>query len=229
MRVLADDREIWIDVDGSGLPLVLLPGGPGLASDYLDPLASLLRRTHTVVQVDPRGCGRSSRRGPYEIDALLADLEAVRHELGYARWRVVGHSFGGDLALAYAVTRPDSVTDVYALAPTGVQDDRDWHSAYDRARSTEEPVATAHPIDPEVSAATLASWRRWIKRPHLLRQIADLTVPYVAVVGSHDIRPSWPTSQVAMLAPRGNLAVIEGATHDVWLHVEELVRILGRT
>jgi proline iminopeptidase len=230
MRVAADDRDIWVDVDGSGPPLVLLPGGPGLASDYLEPLASLLGSTHTVVRVDPRGCGRSSRRGPYDIDGLIADLEAVRREFGHANWRVVGHSFGGDLALAYAVTFADSVVDVHALAPTGLQNDRDWHLEYEAARGTvAEHVHTMHRVDPAVAAATLASWRDWIKRPYLLRQVADLTMRYVAILGTEDIRPAWPVAQVATLAPRGELVVVEGAGHELWARSEELLAVLGGT
>ena len=231
MRVRANDRELWVDIQGSGAPVIVLPGGPGLACDYLEPLASLLRPTHTVVLFDPRGCGRSSRHGPYGVGALLADVEGIRRELGHPRWRVVGHSFGADLALAYAVTFAESVVDVHALAPTGIQNDRDWHRAYEAARGQagDDPPLTAYPVDASVARETLESWREWIKGPHVLRQIAELPARYVAVVGTEDIRPAWPVAQVAMLAPRGDLVVIDGAGHEPWTHAAELSELLGRT
>jgi proline iminopeptidase len=61
-----DGVELWVERTGggSGVPLVLCHGGPGLW-DYLDDVAGLLYDKTRVIRWDQRGCGRSQRRGPY--------------------------------------------------------------------------------------------------------------------------------------------------------------------
>ncbi|MFN2419333.1 MAG: alpha/beta fold hydrolase [Candidatus Limnocylindria bacterium] len=61
---------------------------------------------------------------------------------------------------------------------------------------------------------------RNIQQPQLLRRLAT---PYLAVVGSDEVRPSWPVEQVAALVPRGEVVLIEGAGHcPWWTHPTEL-------
>jgi proline iminopeptidase len=210
---------LWFETRGSGPPLALIPGGPGLASDYLGPLADLLTSSFTVVLVDSRGCGRSRPRNSYEIADHVADLEAVRLALNLERWTVVGHSFGGALALAYALEHPDRTDGVIVIANgAGITDDRSWHAAYDAARDAgrdPKPVS-AFPHDPEVHSATLASWRRWTKERDVLRRVADMAAPFLSIVGSEDVRPAWPAEQLAWLAPQGHFEVIDGAGHLPW-------------
>ncbi len=55
----------------------------------------------------------------------------------------------------------------------------------------------AYPPNDEVNHQLNASWRATIKKPGLLRQIAELEVPSLFIYGSADIRPSWPTEQLA--------------------------------
>ncbi|MCY4059503.1 MAG: hypothetical protein OXG44_16050 [Gammaproteobacteria bacterium] len=67
------------------------------------------------------------------------------------------------------------------------------------------------------------SWREYIKRPALFREIADLPIPATLINGSEDIRPNWPTRQLAALMPNGRYVEIAGAAHTVWLtHAAEL-------
>lgn len=208
----------WYERRGSGPPLALLPGGPGMASDYLAPVADLLSDAFEVILVDPPGCGRSPGIEVADLPALLEAIDEVRAALGLDQWLIGGHSFGADLALAYAVELPRRTLSVLAISPTGVQDDRDWHRTYEsgRAAGSDQVAESAFQIDTETHAAGLAAWRRYIKQPELLRRIADLPARYVAVVGSEEIRPSWPVEQVAMLAPRGEVTIIDGAGHCPW-------------
>jgi proline iminopeptidase len=109
-----------------------------------------------------------------------------------------------------------------------VQDDRDWHRRYESRRDAEEAPMSDDPINADVTKAARASWRAWIKRPNVLRDIARLPMPYTAVIGSLDIRPAWPVAQVASLAPRGQLVVINGAGHEPWrTHPTEVARALA--
>ncbi|OXI71954.1 prolyl aminopeptidase [Burkholderia sp. AU31280] len=111
-----DAQSIAFAVAGAaqGHPVVVLHGGPGSGSQ-----AGILRLFDLarvrVVLVDQRGAGASTPRGGTrhnDTARLIADLEAVREQLGIARWGVVGGSWGAALALAYAGTHPERVTGV---------------------------------------------------------------------------------------------------------------------
>jgi proline iminopeptidase len=116
---LRDGAELWTAVSGTGPPIVLLHGGPGLW-DYLVPLAALLDREFTVARFDQRGCGRSTgRAGPFTIAQAVDDMDEVRSALGFSRWAVVGHSWGAELALRYAARHQDRVTAVAYVGGVG--------------------------------------------------------------------------------------------------------------
>lgn len=106
-------------------PVVLLHGGPGLWTDF-DDLVHLLDRVGVVHSYDQRGCGRSISAPGVEVhqtmDDAVADLEALRRHWGHDCWVVVGHSFGADLALAYAAAHPESTVAVAHLAGRGIGD-----------------------------------------------------------------------------------------------------------
>ena len=100
--------------DPHGAPVVVLHGGPGSGSQPgVLRLFDLTR--FRVVMVDQRGTGASTPRGSLrhnDTRHLIRDLEAIRAQLGIARWGVVGGSWGAALALAYAGTYPASVSGV---------------------------------------------------------------------------------------------------------------------
>lgn len=111
-----DAQSIAFAVAGTahGHPVVVLHGGPGSGSQTgILRLFDLTRMR--VVLVDQRGAGASAPRGGTRHNStarLIGDLEAVREQLGIARWGVVGGSWGAALALAYAGTHPARVTGV---------------------------------------------------------------------------------------------------------------------
>lgn len=98
---------------GRGTPLVVLHGGPGASHDYLLPHLLPLAREHRLVFVDERGSGRSTGledpRG-YTVEAMVEDVEAVRQGLGLGRIALLGHSYGGVLAQAYALKYQQNLT-----------------------------------------------------------------------------------------------------------------------
>jgi len=118
--VLAEDGcRLWMSASGTGKPLVLCHGGPGLW-DMFGTLAPLLAGELRVVRWDQRGCGRSDRRGPYSLARSVADLDAVRAQLGLSQMAVLGHSWGATLALAYALDYPDRVSALVYASGTGL-------------------------------------------------------------------------------------------------------------
>ena len=70
----------------------------------------------------------------------------------------------------------------------------------------------------------MASWRRFIKGPNLLRRIADLPIPTLVVHGTEDIRPDWPARQIATLLPNGTFVSIEGGQHHLELTHPDALR-----
>lgn len=109
---------------GSGPPLMLLHGLPGSASTWTAAAERLRHRAELIVP-DLLGFGRSSRPG--SIDVLHAEgqsraLEALLDELGLARVAVVGHDFGGPIALRLVARRPDLVSHLGLLATNAFSD-----------------------------------------------------------------------------------------------------------
>lgn len=111
---------LWTASQGDGVPLVLCHGGPGL-SDNLGPVAAMVDDVARVHRFDQRGSGRSRSDGPFDVDAMVADLEALRRHWGHERWIVGGHSWGASLALFFALAHPDRTLGVVYLAGTGLR------------------------------------------------------------------------------------------------------------
>lgn len=94
-------------------PVVFLHGGPGQGSEHFDALVGPHLEPHVrMVYYDQRGSGKSERpaNGDYALRTLVEDIEALRRTLGVPRVALVGHSFGGLLALEYAAKYPDNVS-----------------------------------------------------------------------------------------------------------------------
>ena len=97
-----------------GTPLVLLSGGPGFDPDYFwfGRAFQTLAQTRWVLTYDQRGTGQSTRVGPADsvtVADYVADLEALRVALGVEKIDVLGHSWGGYLALAYGAAHGDRI------------------------------------------------------------------------------------------------------------------------
>jgi len=99
---------------GSGTPLVVANGGPGFDHTYLHVSSAwdALARNRRVVFYDQRGTGRSVSPGKgqtYTLADQIDDLEALRAHLGFDRIDLLGHSWGGFLAMSYAARHPDRI------------------------------------------------------------------------------------------------------------------------
>jgi proline iminopeptidase len=114
------DVSLYVKVVGQGYPLLLLHGGPGLDHTSLLPLQGCADQ-FTLVFYDQRCNGRSIG-APVETmtwDNLVADAEALREKLGFDRWAVLGHSFGGNVALEYALRCPERVSHLLLMDTCG--------------------------------------------------------------------------------------------------------------
>jgi proline iminopeptidase len=104
---------------GSGPETVVLHGGPGAHHDYLLPGFDLLARGRTLVYYDQRGGGRSSvsRETPVGWREQVADLEALRDAWGLEQLTIAGYSWGGLLALLYAIEHPGRIDHLALVSP----------------------------------------------------------------------------------------------------------------
>ena len=104
---------------GSGPPTVVLHGGPGAHHDYLLPAFDALARSRELIYYDQRGGGRSavSRETPVGWKEQVADLEELRTLWGLDQMTVAGYSWGGLLALLYAVEFPARVARLALVSP----------------------------------------------------------------------------------------------------------------
>lgn len=119
--IVGDGNRVYWEQSGNpeGKPVVFLHGGPGGGTSgwhrrFFDPEA------FRIILFDQRGCGRST---PHASDPaadlrynttwhLVADIDLLRRTLGIERWMVFGGSWGSALALAYAQTHPDAVSEI---------------------------------------------------------------------------------------------------------------------
>lgn len=107
---------------GEGPPVVLLHGGPGL-SDYMDSLASELVDGYDVVRYQQRGLTPSTTAGPFDVETQLADVLAVLDRLTLERPLIVGHSWGGHLAMHLIAAHPERVSGALIIDPLGAVPD----------------------------------------------------------------------------------------------------------
>ena len=99
---------------GKALPVIAVNGGPGLSHGYMvmNDIWQKVAMNRLVVFYDPRGTGASKRlvaNARQDMDAQVADLEAVRAQLKLEKVALVGDSFGGLISMAYAVLHPEHV------------------------------------------------------------------------------------------------------------------------
>ncbi|MCL6620006.1 MAG: prolyl aminopeptidase [Thermomonas hydrothermalis] len=181
-----------------GKPVVLLHGGPGAGCN------EKMRRFHDpakyrIVLFDQRGAGRSTPHADLVDNTtwhLVADIEALREHLGIARWQVFGGSWGSTLALAYAETHPQRVTE---LVLRGIFLLRRWElewfyqegasrlfpDAWQHYLAAIPPVERADLIgayyrrltseDPQVRLAAARAWSIWEGATSYLRIPDDYT------------------------------------------------------
>jgi pimeloyl-ACP methyl ester carboxylesterase len=119
LRVPADDVTLHVRIAGptqaKGV-LIAIHGGPGNSSDYMVSLEQLASSEFTVVNYDQRGTGQSTEPSEgYAMDNYIADLEAVRQAVGAERVHLLGHSWGGLVALRYAVAHPQRVRSIILM------------------------------------------------------------------------------------------------------------------
>lgn len=119
----ADQTKIHVREFGSGEPLIFLAGGPGLNADYLEAIWGNLSSDYGCIVLDQRGTGKSILP---KVDSValtmenyIGDLEALRNHLKLEQLTLIGHSWGGMLAMEYVAKNPKNVKNLILLNPGG--------------------------------------------------------------------------------------------------------------
>ena len=210
--------ETWYRVAGDGeepgkLPLVALHGGPGALHDYLEPLEALADTGRRVIFYDQIGCGRSWIEKPPEfwtVELFVGEVQAVRDALGLDQLHLFGSSWGGMLAMEYALTRPAGLASlVLSSSPPSIPV---WAEEANRLRK-DLPEETQRVLDeheaagtldsPEYEAATMEFYKRHVCR---IDPFPDYVVRTFAGLDEH------PEVYLTMQGP--NEFVINGTLTD---------------
>ncbi len=105
--------ELHYKTAGTGTQIVILSGGPGLEVDYMIPAAEPISTTYQKIFLEQRGTGRSRpaqiTKENLSLKLMIEDLEALRVHLKQERLILLGHSWGGMYAMAYAAAHPDRI------------------------------------------------------------------------------------------------------------------------
>lgn len=134
--------ELLVRRVGTGRPVVVLHGGPGADHEYLRPGFDALADGRELLYYDQRGGGRSlvPRDTPVGWTEQVADLEALRRHWELDHLTVVGYSWGGLLAVLYALEHPGRIERLALVSPAPT-----WRAARERfeaafARRNLDPV-----------------------------------------------------------------------------------------
>jgi L-proline amide hydrolase len=180
------------DKDGPGrLPVLCVHGGPGVPHDYLEPLGALAATGRRVIFYDQLGCGHSAVNTPHDpsfwsVALYVEEVGAVRAALGLEQVHLLGQSWGGMLAMEYALTQPRGLAGlILEGAPASMPQ---WMAEANRLRAElpadlqavlRQHEAAGTTSDPAYEAAMLAFYQRHVCRLDpwpdcLLRSFAQL-------------------------------------------------------
>lgn len=180
---VGDGHQLHVEQSGNpdGVPVVCLHGGPASGMSVAHRRFFDQERYH-IIQFDQRGCGRSTPRGGTAHNTtahLLADIDALRAELGIERWLVFGGSWGATLALAYVAGHPDACSGLvmrgfFTGSEAAIQDFFEGHRsvspaghdliaalAPSSAAITQWVLEVMTGTDTELQARVARAWQAW--------------------------------------------------------------------
>ena len=119
----------------------------------------------------------------------------------------------------------DRVKSFLFIAGIGVQNNREWINEFyaNREKYGEKMPDMLYPFNPEVNEAGNASYRKYIQKPSLYKDISNLKMHALFLCAENDIRSNWPVYQIQALVENSVLVIIPNAAHYIWLtHYDEM-------
>src|ERR1700730_10146469 len=216
-------------VYGSGPPVFLLCGALANA-DYWNKQIKTLMPRRTVIVMDSRGHGRSTRdTRPYGYDLMADDVVGLMDFLKVPKADVVGWSDGGILGLDLAIRHKDRVGKIFAFAantvPSGVKDDVEKNPTFAAfIKRAGEEYATHSATPKEYDAFVEQISKMWASEPNWTEaQLRAIAAPVLVVDGDHDeaIKRAH-TEYIAATIPHAGLLILPNASHFAFLQDPEL-------
>ena len=220
--------SIHYAISGHGSPVIFLHGG--LANvDYWGNQVPAVAAHHTVILMDSRGHGRSTRdTRPYGYDLMADDVVALMDSLKIPKADIVGWSDGGILGLDLAMRYKDRIGKVFAFAAntvtSGVKDGVEKNptfAAYIERAGREYRTLSATPDDYNVFVEQIS--RMWAEQPNWSdAQLEAIETPVLVVDGDHDeaIKREH-TEYIAATIPHAGLLILPNVSHFAFLQDPE--------
>ena len=220
--------SIHYAITGHGSPVIFLHGG--LANvDYWGNQVPAVAAHHTVILMDSRGHGRSTRDArPYGYDLMADDVIALMDALKIPKADIVGWSDGGILGLDLAMRYKDRVGKVFAFAAntltSGVKDGLEKNptfAAFIERAGREYRTLSATPDDYNAFVEQIS--RMWAEQPNWSdAQLRDIDTPVLVVDGDHDeaIKREH-TEYMAATIPHAGLLILPNVSHFAFLQDPE--------
>lgn len=167
-------RVVGDHEDPGKLPVLILHGGPGIPHDYLEPLEALAQMGRRVIVYDQLGCGNSDHPhdpAMWTVQLFLDEVTAVRRALNLDQVHLLGQSWGGMLAMEYALTHPAGLASI--IVADAYVDTAPWVAEVNRLRAElpedvrrtlQAHEAAGSADSPEYQSAAMAFYRRHICR-----------------------------------------------------------------
>lgn len=236
-------------IDGKG-PAVVLVHGVGARGQMWTRVVEVMRPDFTCITFDLRGHGDSPKPElPITLDDLVADLEALRNEIGIEKLSVFGHSLGGMVAPAYARAFPDRTAAVGLISTAAFRSPEDGARVRGiaeniRAQGVErlvdgfvsrwftEGFLRDHPEKVEArkkqvlatDPAVFVDVFRLYAETEMASWLGQVSAPALVLTGEHDVNCSPRLNkQMAAALPNAKLVILDGLKHG--LVVEDPDRI----
>lgn len=214
--------KIWYGRYGDGPAVILLHGGLGNSEDWFNQIPALMDAGFSVISIDSRGHGRSTRdERPFTYELMASDVLAVMNALNVARASVVGWSDGAIVALTLAMKNANRITRAFAFAgnmdPTGVKpgvpsDDPIIARIFarhkgDYARLSSTPLAFA-------SFSKAVAHMMATEPNYTARDLAEIRTPVAIVSGDYDeLLTLEHLEYLANTIPAAQRFILRGASH----------------
>jgi pimeloyl-ACP methyl ester carboxylesterase len=216
--------KIYYAISGHGSPVVLLHGGLS-NSDYWGKQVQALAAKHTVITLDSRGHGRSSRNAqPFGYDLMSDDVVAVLDTLRIPRADIVGWSDGAIIGLDLAIRYPQRTGKVFAFAPntltSGVKDNVDKNpnfAAFIERAGKEYAHLSPTPKDYDAFVEQIS--HMWASQPNWTdADLEKISSPILIVDGDHDEAIKRDHLEyVASTIPHAGLLILPNVSHFAFI------------
>ncbi|MEO8935484.1 MAG: alpha/beta hydrolase [Burkholderiaceae bacterium] len=229
--------KLWVEIEGSGPPLLFLHGGLQFFSGDFARQRSEFAPTRTVIGIDQRGHGHSPDDArPFSYQGMADDTAAILQQLHIGPVDVVGESDGGDVGLLLAHDHPELVR---RLVVTGANlraglpaDEALRRSTWSDAQIAEKTKILESRLPPRFRPAyeavtpdgpahwqtlLIKSYRLWLT-PVIIEPAAlkTVTMPVLVVAGDQDFASIEDTTEIFRALPKGQLMIVPGTGHGTF-------------